>query len=119
MGFAILTNRKRAIIALTHSVAFLLLALRGFASPKAGLSLQAGVTGDLILLLVFTLVASVLLWLAVISRCALERIYFGFCAGSASFGFLRTLVGDHALPAAQYLRVLMLVCAVTAGSWIW
>src|SRR5437870_4514018 len=40
--FAVLTNRKRALIALVHSVAFLLLALRGFASPKTGVSLHAG-----------------------------------------------------------------------------
>jgi hypothetical protein len=33
--FAVLTNRKRAIIALVHSVVFLGIALPGFASPKA------------------------------------------------------------------------------------
>jgi peptidoglycan/LPS O-acetylase OafA/YrhL len=117
--FAILTNRKRALIALVHSVAFLLLALRGFASRKAGVSLHSGVTADFVLLVIFLLVASILLWLAGISRCAMERIYFALCTGGASFGLLRVLFGDTALPSAQYLRVLMLLCAVAMGTRIW
>ena len=117
--FAILTNRKRAMIALLHSVAFLLLALRGFASAKTGVSLHSGVTSDLVLLFLFLTVATILLWLAGMARCTMERLYFGFCTGSASFGLLRVLFGDTTLPAAQYLRVLMLICAVAVGTWIW
>jgi hypothetical protein len=38
-GFSILTNRKRAVVALVHSVVFLLIALRQMlaANPAAGL----------------------------------------------------------------------------------
>lgn len=117
--FAILTNRKRAVIALAHSLVFLGIALHGFASPRAAVSLH----GPSALLGVFPLciyatVTSVLAWLVTISRCLLERIYFSFCASSATFGLLRTLFGDSALPAAQYLRVVMLTCAVLMGTWI-
>jgi hypothetical protein len=117
--FAILTNRKRALIALVHSVAFLLLALRGFASPKAGVFLHSGATADFLLLGIFLVVASILLWLAGISRCTVERVYFALCTGSASFGWLRVLFGDTTLPAAQYMRVLMLISAVAVGTRIW
>ena len=117
--FAILTNRKRAVIALAHSVAFLLLALRGFASPRTGVFWHAVVTADLALVLMFLAVATILLWLAGMARCTMERAYFAFCAGSASFGLLRVVFGDSILPAAQYLRVLMLICAVAMGTRIW
>jgi hypothetical protein len=117
--FAVLTNRKRALIALVHSVAFLLLALRGFGSPKAGVLFHSRVTKDFVLVVIFLVVASILLWLAGIARCTMERIYFGLCAGSASFGLLRTLFGDTALPTAQYLRVFLLICAVAMGTRIW
>ena len=92
---------------------------RGFASPKLGISLRSGTTADFLLLMMYLTVASILLWLAGIARCTKERTYFGFCAGSASFGLLRTLFGDTTLPAAQYLRVLMLICAVFVGTLIW
>lgn len=117
--FAILTNRKRALIALAHSIVFFGIALHGFASPRTAISLHgaAALTG-VSLLLIYLIVASALAWLVVISRCTAERTYFAFCASSASFGLLRTLFGDVELPAAQYLRVLMLTCAVVLGSWI-
>ena len=35
--FGVLTNRKRAVIALIHSVVFLGIAMHGFASPKSGI----------------------------------------------------------------------------------
>jgi hypothetical protein len=63
-------------------------------------------------------VASILAWLVTLSRCFAERLYFSFCAGSASFGLVRTIFGDAALPAAQYLRVAMLSAAVLMGTWI-
>jgi len=117
--FAILTNRKRALIALAHSIVFFGIALHGFASPRAAASLHgSGAPVSIVLLLIYLTVASILSWLVIISRCMAERIYFTFCASSATFGLLRTLFGDAALPAAQYLRVLMLTCAVLLGMWI-
>src|SRR5947209_10306685 len=107
--FAILTNRKRAIIALAHSIVFLGVALSGFASPKHGLAHGHWFLSGGLLLLIYLTVGSILAWLTRLARCARERIYFAFCTSSATFGFLRTLFGDAALPAAQYLRVAMLV----------
>ena len=44
-----------------------------------------------------------------------SALYFALCASSATFGLLRTIFGDAALPAAQYLRVVMLTSAVVVG----
>ncbi|HUA16449.1 MAG TPA: hypothetical protein VMG31_14225 [Verrucomicrobiae bacterium] len=115
--FAILTNRKRALIALIHSVVFLGIAAHGFAAPKAGL-VHRIVTADVVLVAIYLIVASILGWLVGISRCAVERLYFAFCVSSATFGLLRTILGDAAIPAAQYLRVVMLTAAVALGTWI-
>ena len=117
--FAVLTNRKRTLIALVHSVVFWGIALHGFASPKAAAALHgsraaAGIT----LIAIYLTVASILSWLVSISRCARERLYFALCASSATFGLLRTIFGDAGLPAAQYLRVAMLTFAVAVGAWI-
>jgi len=117
--FNILTNRKRALIALVHSVVFLGIAMHGFASPKAGVLLpRLAATADLILIVIYLTVASILLWLVGVSGCAKERVYFAMCACSATFGLLRTVFGDAALPVAQYLRVIMLMSAVALGAWI-
>lgn len=118
-GFGILSNRKRAIIALIHSVVFLGIAFHGFRSPKPGI-LGPGLTAtaDIVLLVIYLTVASILLWLVSLSRCAKERLYFLLCAGSASFGLLRTVYGDASLPVAQYLRVILLSSAVLVGTWI-
>ncbi|HKH99899.1 MAG TPA: hypothetical protein VJ999_12390 [Candidatus Sulfotelmatobacter sp.] len=116
--FAILTNRKRAIIALVHSVVFLGVALHGFAAPKPGIVYGFAPPSDFILVMVYLTVTSILVWLAGISRCAVERIYFALCASSATFGLSRLTFGDQTLPAAQYLRVLMLSSAVVLGFWI-
>jgi hypothetical protein len=117
--FGILTNRKRALIALAHSLVFLGIAMHGFTSPKAGVLLQGfGATADIILTMIYLVVASILAWLVSVSRCAKERVYFALCASSATFGLLRTIFGDAALPAAQYLRVIMLTSAVVLGAWI-
>lgn len=116
--FSILTNRKRAIIALVHSVIFLGIALAGFASRKNGV-LHGNVSqGDYILIMIYLTVTAVLGWLAGISGCIRERLYFSLCVCSASFGLLRTGFGDAALPIAQYMRVLMLSSAVLLGFWI-
>lgn len=116
--FAVLTNRKRAFIALLHSIVFLGIALHGFLAPKAGILHASGAGSDFGLILVYLIVASILAWLVCISRCLRERVYFTFCACSATFGLLRTVFGDATLPAAQYLRVFMLSSAVTLGALI-
>ena len=113
--FGILTNRKRAVIALIHSIVFLGIAFHGFVSPKAGVLHGYGAMGDFILIAIYLAVASILVWLVSISRGLVERIYFALCAVSASSGLLRTIFGDHVVPPAQYLRVLMLSGAVGLG----
>ena len=116
--FYILTNRKRALIALAHSIVFLAIAVRGFASPRQPLGQGSGLVPGAALLVIYLTVGSILAWLTRLARCAKERTYFVLCTCSAAFGFLRTLFGDAALPAAQYLRVIMLACAVLTGLWI-
>lgn len=117
--FGVLNSRKRALIALIHSLVFLGIATHGFASPKVGVVLPgSGTTGDFVLIAIYLAVASILAWLAGISRCARERLYFALCASSATFGLLRTVFGDGALPVAQYLRVVMLTSAVIVGTLI-
>ena len=116
--FAVLTNRKRALIALIHSLVFLGIALHGFAAPKGGILHGTAPASDFVLVMVYLTVTSVLGWLVGISRCTAERLYFVLCASSATFGLLRTAFGDAALPAAQYLRVIMLTSAVLVGTWI-
>jgi hypothetical protein len=113
--FGVLTNRKRAVIALIHSIVFLGIAFHGFVSPKAGVLHRSGATGDFILIAIYLVVASILVWLASISRGLVERAYFALCAVSATSGLLRTIFGDYAVPPAQYLRVLMLSAAVGLG----
>ena len=117
--FGVLNTRKRALIALIHSLVFLGIAIHGFASPKAGVLLRGAVgTGDLILIGIYLTVASVLARLVSLARCAKERVYFALCASSATFGLLRAIFGDTSLPAAQCLRVIMLTSAVVVGAWI-
>src|ERR1700739_1483502 len=116
--FGVLTNRKRALIALIHSVAFLGIATHGFISSKAGVLHGEGVTADFIRIAFYLVGAPVLAWLVRLSRCARERIYFAFCASSATFGLLRSVFGDLAIPAAQYMRVVMLSSAVVMGTLI-
>jgi len=117
-GFAILTNRKRALVALVHSVVFLLIALRQMvaASPAAGIWVPSMVSPRTwILCGIFAVVSAILLWLFVISRGWMEKIYFALCTISAASGLLRTAAGDHAFHAGLYLRVVMLVSAVLVG----
>ena len=113
--FGVLTNRKRAVIALIHSIVFLGIAFHGFVSPKAGVLHRSGATGDFILIAIYLVVASILAWLVSISRSLVERAYFALCVISASSGLQRTIFGDYAVPPAQYLRVLMLSLAVGLG----
>ena len=116
--FSILTNRKRAVIALVHSIVFLLIAtvqmLAG--SPAVGIRNPATVpTSTWILFAIFVTVSGILLWLFAISRHWYERIYFAWCAVSASSGLLRTAAGDQAFHAGLYVRVVMLASAVFVG----
>jgi hypothetical protein len=113
--FGILNSRKRALIALIHSFVFLGIAIHGFISPKLGVLRCPGTVGDFVLLGIYLVVASILAWLVSLSRCVRERLYFALCASSATFGLLRTVFGDPALPVAQYMRVIMLSSAVAVG----
>ena len=116
--YAILTNRKRAIIALIHSVVFLLIALRGATSPPLSpiwVHLHEGVTAALVMLIIYLIVSSVLWVLTRISRCFLERLYFGFCSFSATVGLLRSIFGDPPMHLAIFARVALLTCAVIVG----
>jgi hypothetical protein len=112
--YAILTNPKRALIALVHSIFFLLVALMSFlGKPKAGLLfMHIKPAGDWALLGIYVAVSAILLILLHASSCSRERLYFAFCATSASFGLLRILFGDAHFFIAQYVRVGMLACAV-------
>ena len=115
--FAIINNRKRAIIALVHSVFFL-----GVAGVQLAISHAAAfsihgekrVSGT-ILLAIYVIVTTVLLVLLAFSHCAREKLYFAFCAASAGFGLVRILLGDPVLHA-NILRVLLLGCAVVTGT---
>jgi hypothetical protein len=117
-GFSILTNRKRAVVALVHSVVFLLVAVRQMvaANSAAGIWVPSTVSrGTWILCGIFTIVSAILLWLLVISRGWMEKFYFGLCTVSATSGLVRTAVGDQAFHAGLYIRVIMLVSAVLVG----
>jgi hypothetical protein len=117
-GFRILSNRKRAIVALVHTVVFLLIAVRQMVAggPASGIWAPSSVSaGTWALCAIFAVVSAILFWLFAISRGWLEKIYFGLCAVSAASGLLRTAVGDHGFHAGLYLRVVMLVSAVLVG----
>lgn len=118
MNYAIITNRKRALIALAHSVVFLLIAMRGVAAATtvSAIWLKSSPIASAVMLFIYLVVSSILIQLVRVSRCSREKLYFGFCASSASLGLVRTVVGDPNLPAGQYLRVLMLLCAVATGT---
>jgi len=117
-GFSILTNRRRAVVALVHSVVFLLIAVRQMmaANPAAGIWVSSTVSrGTWILCGIFAIVSSILLWLLLISRGWMEKFYFGFCTVSATSGLVRTAAGDQAFHPGLYIRVVMLVSAVLVG----
>jgi hypothetical protein len=117
--FAIINNRKRAVIALVHSVFFM-----GVAGVQLAISRaepfsmrREKVVAPIILLAIYVIVTTVLLILLRFSRCTRERLYFAFCAASAGFGLVRILLGDPVLHA-NVLRVLLLFCAVIIGTGI-
>lgn len=116
--FSILTNRKRAVVALVHSLVFLLVAVGQMvaANPVAGIWTPSTVsTGTWILCGMFAVVSSILAWLLLISRGWMEKFYFGFCTVSAASGLLRTAAGDQAFHVGIYIRVVMLLSAVVVG----
>jgi flagellar biosynthesis protein FliP len=115
--YAILTNRKRSIIALIHSVVFASIALVSIlrAAQVAPIWLKVSATSTAITLIIYLIVSSVLIVLFRVSRPAIEKLYFAFCAISASLGLLRNVIGDQNVPPARYFRFLMLLCAVLTG----
>ena len=116
--FAILNSRKRAFIALIHSVVFLLIAARQMiaASPAAGIWVPSAVSaGTWILCAIFLIVTGILLWLFAISRGWMEKFYFALCSVSACSGLLRTVAGDQMFHVGLYIRVIMLTSAVLVG----
>lgn len=116
--FSILTNRKRAIVALAHSMVFLLVALRQIivVTPATGIWLASPVPRTTwILCGIFAVVSAILFYLLAISRGWVERFYFAFCTTSAVSGLLRTAAGDQIFHAALYIRVIMLVSAILVG----
>ena len=120
VDFAIINNRKRAIIALVHSVFFLGVAAVQLASSHAApysLPQREALSPGSILLGIYVIVTTVLLILLRYSRSTKERLYFAFCAASAAFGLVRILLGDPVLHA-NILRVLLLSCAVVIGTGI-
>ncbi len=118
-SFSILTNRRRAIIALIHTVFFLCIAaLQTALSHAAKFSLHGNkVTGGIVLLTIYIIVTTVLLILLRVADCATEKLYFALCATSAGLGFLRILLGDPVLHAGV-LRVCLLSGAVVVGVMI-
>lgn len=119
MDYGILINRKRAIIALVHSVAFLGIAMIGLQSPpKSGLFTAQGLLftpGRVAIFCVYLIVTTVLLILTRYSRCRQERAYFSFCSASAGVGLLRALFGDPVAYVGPVARVLLLLIAVIVG----
>ena len=115
--FAIITNRKRAIIALVHSVFFM-----GVAGVQLAISHAAAFSihgekrvAGIVLVAIYVIVTTVLLVLLWVSHGAKEKLYFAFCATGAGFGLVRILLGDPVLHA-NILRVLLLGCAVLTGT---
>jgi len=117
--FTIINNRKRAVIALIHSIFFLGVAAVQLAISHAVPFSARGerATASVILLAIYVIVTTVLLVLLRFSACAREKLYFAFCAAGAGFGLVRILLGDPVLHA-NVLRVLLLFGAVIIGSGI-
>jgi len=115
-SFSILNSRKRAIIALIHTVIFLgVAAFQTALSHAKAFSLHGDkVVGGIVLLSIYTIVTTVLLVLLRYATHSSERLYFALCATSAAFGLVRILLGDPALHAGV-LRVCLLSCATVVG----
>lgn len=113
-GYTVLTNRKRAIIALVHSIAFMLIAVRGLSVSVLPLQWSSPVSAK-VMAAIYLIVTSILVWLAAISGTSRERLYFCLCSTSAGFGLLRQLLGDPTMHSAVYVRLAALLTAVVVG----
>jgi len=115
-SFSILNSRKRAVIALVHSVFFLAVAgIQAALSHAEPISIHGSrAVSGLTLLVIYVVVTTVLLLLLKASDCTKEKLYFALCAGSASFGLVRIVMGDQVLHV-NTMRVLLLACAVLVG----
>ncbi len=111
--YRILTNRKRAVVALAHSVGFL-----GLAVATGGMPVRAwhaaSPAAAWIMPGIYAVVTAALAALTGVGRDE-ERWYFGFCFVSAAFGLARQVAGDPPMHYAVYVRVAMLGCAVLVG----
>ena len=112
--YVILTNRNRAIVAVVHSVAFLLIALYGTISVVRPLGASSPASAWTVAG-VYVAVSAARSVLAAISGNWRERLYFAFCAASATFGLLRQILGDPPMHFAVYVRIALLSCAVLTG----
>ncbi len=114
-NYVILNSRKRAIIALVHTVAFLVIAI--ITGMRVVHPLESGSpVGAWAVAVVYVVVSSILFWLTAISGPLCERLYFACCSTSAIFGLARQVIGDPGLHVAVYVRVCMLLCAVALGT---
>jgi len=116
-NYVILNSRKRAIIALAHTVAFLFIAVLTGTKEVHGLHTGSPI-GIWAIAGIYVVVSSVLLWLSAISNPVQEKLYFACCTTSAIFGLARQVLGDESLHFAVYVRVFMLLCAVAIGTLI-
>ena len=85
-SFTILNSRKRAIIALIHTIMFLCVAaLQTALSHASAFSLHGNkVVGGIVLLAIYTIVTTALLVLLRMASHATERLYFALCATGAA-----------------------------------
>jgi hypothetical protein len=118
-SFSILNSRKRAIIALVHTVIFLAVAgIQAAVSHAEPLAIHGSrATSGFVLLTIYVVVTTVLLLLLRASDSTKEKLYFALCAGSASFGLVRIVMGDQVLHV-NVMRVLLLSCALLVGMLI-
>jgi hypothetical protein len=114
-NYVILNSRKRAIIALVHTVAFLVIAIitgmRVVHPLESGSPVGAWAVGA-----IYFVVSTVLVILTIVSGTLRESLYFGCVSTSAMFGLARQVIGDPDLHVAVYVRVCMLLCAVALGT---
>lgn len=114
--YRILNTRKRAMIALVHSIAFGLLASYQFVSNQHPIGLANAhsphLSGPIALTAIYFIVTTVLLVLFRLSGCGTERLYFGLCTGSAAVGLWRVAFGDPTAHLGGWIRVLLLGAAV-------
>ncbi|MBA3912448.1 MAG: hypothetical protein H0X25_00990 [Acidobacteriales bacterium] len=117
--FAILDSRKRALIALVHTLLFLTIAALQMALSQARpWSFHHGkLRAALVLPAIYLIVTAVLVFLLRLACCVVERLYFSLCAASALLGLFRMMVGDPVLHA-NVLRVLLLTGAAITGAFI-